>query len=139
MTPATLTLAILSVKVALLGALLWVQLFFLRRGPAKLRSRLCVAALAAIPLLAVLQALASKLAPSGVIPIPPATFRAEALPANAGTAGQTDWLLWTWIAGVTVMLARMVVGRVALARLRRKSQLIGFDNSPEIRAAAVQT
>jgi TonB family protein len=139
MTPSILTLAILSVKVALLGALLWIQLYFLRRGPAGLRSRLCVAAIAAIPLLAALQALASKLAPSGVISLPLATFRADALATNQNTAGPADWLLWTWMAGVAVMLARMVVGRVALARLRRKSELIAFDDNLEIRAAAVQT
>ena len=144
MTPSILTLAILSIKVALLGALLWIQLYFLRRGPAGLRSRLCVAAIAAIPLLAVLQALASNLAPAGVISLPLATFRADALAANRNTAGPADWLLWTWMAGVAAMLTRMVVGRVALARLRRKSELIGFDpiacdNALEIRAAGVQT
>ena len=139
MTPSILSLAILSVKVALLGALLWIQLYFLCRGPAGLRSRLCVAALAAIPLLAALQALASKLAPAGVIPLPLAAFHADALAANANTTGPADWLLWTWIAGVAVMLARMVVGRVELARLRRKSDLIAFDNNLEIRTAAVQT
>jgi TonB family protein len=144
MTPSILALAILSAKVALLGALLWIQLYFLRRGPAGLRSRLCVAALASIPFLAVLQALASKLAPSGVISLPLTMFRADALAANANTTGSADWLLWTWVAGVTLMLARMVVGRVALARLRRKSELIAFDpialdNALEIRTAAVQT
>ena len=139
MTPSILNLAILSLKVALLGALLWTQLYFLRRGPAGLRSRLCVAALAAIPLLAVLQALASKLAPGGVISLPLTTFRADALATNANTTGPADWLLWTWMAGVTVMVARMVAGRIALARLRHKSEPIAFDNDLEIRAAAVQT
>jgi TonB family protein len=139
MTSSILSLAILSLKVALLGALLWIQLYFLRRGPAGLRSRLCVAALAAIPLLAVLQSLAPKLAPAGVVPLPLATFRADAMAANASTAGQTDWLLWTWLTGAGMMLARMVVGRIALARLRRKSELLAFDNNLEIRVAAVQT
>jgi TonB family protein len=139
MTPSILNLAILSLKVALLGALLWTQLYLLRRGPAGLRSRLCVAALVSIPLLAVVQALASKLAPAGVIPLPLATFRADALATNANTTGPADWLLWTWMAGATVMLARMVAGRVALARLRHQSEPIAFDNNLEIRGAAVQT
>src|SRR4051812_18634761 len=86
MTALMMHLLSLSVKVALLGGIVWIQLFLLRRAPAASRSRLCAVALAAIALLIVGEALA----PAWLIQSPQITISVAAAPSVPAAAPRTS-------------------------------------------------
>ena len=130
-------LASLSVKVALLGGVAWLQLYLLRRAPAASRSRLCSLALVAILLLAG----AEVWNPGWVVNAPVYGFSIPAVSGASPAARLAPgyWLMFAWIAGAAILLSRVMVGRVALAILRRRSILVERVAGVDVRMAAVQT
>jgi TonB family protein len=140
MTPALVFLFALSVKIALVGAIVWMQLYFLRRAPAQLRSRLCVAALALIPLLAAVQLLMSNWLRAVAVDVPLVVFKGNAAATGGASSSHWgNWILWCWIAGVAVMTARAIAGRMSLAALRRNSIPVSDVGALDVRIANVYT
>ena len=132
-------LASLSAKILLLGGIAWIQLFALRRAAASSRSRLCAVALLAIVLLAA----SETFAPHWMVKAPVITFAAAAPAQGASPANATPslgtWLALIWIAGVAFMAIRAVAGRIAIARMRRRSTSLDEGDGIDIRTAEVQT
>ncbi len=139
MTPLVLHLISLSAKIALLGGLAWLQLYLLRRAPAASRSRLCSLALIGMVLFA-----AGEMAPASgwLLKAPMFHLTANASPhaspaasrANAGT-----WIALLWMAGVALMLARALAGRVALAQRCRRSTWLEQFSGLDVRQGEVET
>jgi TonB family protein len=138
---ALVSLASLSVKVALLGGLAWVQLALLRRAPASSRSRLCSLALIAILLLAV----GEIVSPAWVVKAPLYTFVAAAARGAAHVTRRSSgmsarsWLAIVWAAGAAFLVARAAAGRIALAILRRRTQLLQRISDVDVRIGQVET
>jgi len=136
------SLASLSVKIAVLGGIAWVQLYLLRRAPAASRSRLCAMALIAILVLAA----GELVAPGWMVKAPLYTLtsvvgagafqHAASEPAKGWSYG---WLGYLWVAGTVLMLLRAAVGRAALTRLQRGSTLVESASGVDVRLAEVQT
>ncbi len=127
----------ISAKVALLGAIVWLQLYFLRRGPAKLRNALCAVSLIAIVLLVA----AEVLVPGWLVKGPAILVSMDAASQTAASSAARvtfSWLTLVWIAGFAVMLARAIAGRAALSSLRRRSTLRERVEGIEVRMADVQ-
>ena len=129
----------ISAKVALLGAMVWIQLYLLRRAPASARNRLCAASFVAVLLLAA----GEVLAPGWLLKGPAIlyTMRTAAGPAAPSVAPNLtfSWLTLAWITGFAFMLVRAIAGRSALARLRRRSTLLQQASGIDVRTADVQT
>ena len=142
MTNSLLALATLSVKIVLLGGLAWLQLAFLRRGPASSRSRLCTVALFAIILLAAGEALSPQwmlLVKTPVFTTMATAGRAAGVP-RAGSGFSTGYfLLGIWLGGALLMAARAIAGRVALSIVRRKTVLLKQMSDVEVRIGAIET
>jgi TonB family protein len=133
--------ASLSAKIALLGGIAWLQLWFLRRAPASSRSRLCSLSLIAILLLAS----GEILSPAWTIrtPVPAAlyNFAVTSVPTPSPVIHATpgSWLMFAWIVGAAVLLSRAIAGRTALVILRRRSTPLESVEGIDVRFAAVQT
>lgn len=139
---ALVSLASLSVKIALLGGLVWVQLALLRRAPASSRSRLCSLALIAILLLTA----GELLSPAWVVKAPLYTFVAVAARGAAhatfrltGGPQLRSWPAIVWAIGAAFLIVRAVSGRIALAILRRRSQLLQRVSDIDVRIGPVET
>ena len=138
MTAIVLPLASLSVKIAVVGAIAWMQLFLLRRAPAASRSRLCALALVAIVLLTAGEALA----PNWMVKAPVYNFTASSTMGTSPAARTMTWsslVGYLWMAGVAFMLLRALVGRAAIAMARRRSVRVEGAPGIEVRIGAVQT
>jgi TonB family protein len=140
MTAAVIYLASISVKAAFLGAMVFLQLYLLRRAPASSRSRLCAAALLAILLLGAVE----WLAPAWTVKAQIFSFTADAQPALRTVASTSSvpwgtWIMFLWAAGATIMLVRALAGRAVLASVRRRSTLLDRVAGIEVRIADVQT
>jgi TonB family protein len=135
MTPTVLHLTSLAVKIALLGGIAWLQLYFMRRAPASSRSRLCSLALVAILLLGAVE----FFAPAAIIKAPVVTFTAAAARSAAPARPVVSLLTLIWLVGAGVLLIRAAAGRAALAMIRRRSVLLECSTGVDVRIGDVQT
>jgi TonB family protein len=142
MTPLLFHLLSLSLKIALLGGVVWLQLLLLRRAPAISRSRLCAVALAAIVLLIAGEALT----PVWILKSPQITISTTAMQTAAGAAPRTSLIPLTvilaatlWLIGVAAMSIRAVIGRIALARTTSSAARVDSISGVDVRLAGVQT
>jgi TonB family protein len=142
MTALILSLFSLSVKIALLGGVVWMQLYLLRRAPAASRSRMCAVALAAILLLIT----GEVVAPAWLVKAPLITISTTAAAVGPATTARTSFasiaviaIGLLWLAGVAVMLVRAIVGRRTLAITRRQSTAAESISGVDVRIADVQT
>jgi len=138
MTVLLLHLLALSAKIALLGAVVWGQLFFLRRAPASSRSRLCALALVAIVVLIAGEAITPKWGVQGPrIALDVATIQATGTTAS-GASRLLPAIGWIWLAGAGLMLLRAVTGRVILRTVRTRSTAIDSAAGLDVRIADIQ-
>jgi TonB family protein len=121
-----------SIKATLLLGAARIAAFLLRRAPADVRHRLWLAALFGVTILALPVRFPQPV--SIAVPVQfSVTAMGGALPARIGTGA---WSLWSaiWIAGIIVVLARLLAGVVTIARwtrrARRVNRVLVSDSAP---------
>ena len=139
MTPIVLHLTSLAAKIAVLGGMVWLQLYFLRRAPAASRSRLCSLALIAIVLLG-----AAEVTTAPIWPVRSMVFKLTATAADHASRPDaripaSSWIEFLWMAGAGLMVIRAVGGRIRLAMVRRRSTLSEQAGGLDVRIGAVET
>src|SRR6185295_16329088 len=110
-------------------AIAWIVTLALRRSSADLRHRIWLAALGGVTLLPLIEWIAPSFLSSGRIleNVPTLAAFAGAPAAAARSGAKIPWLMAIWITGAALVMLRLVIGLVRIAKVTRTARPEGHQ------------